>query len=79
MDGRMDTPSYRDARKHLTRPDTWPPVAYAWAGAVMLKNRQKCYFNESVINLRTDRQMDRQTDRSTDERTHPLIESLVRD
>ena len=33
-----------------TRPDTRPSVMYGWAGAVILKNRQKTYFYESVTN-----------------------------
>ena len=54
-----------------TRPDTRPSVAYGWAGAVMLKNRRKSYFYESVTNGPTDEPMVG--------RTHPLIESLGRD
>ena len=38
----------------LTRPDTRPSVAYGWAGAVMLKNRGKSYFHESVTDGWTD-------------------------
>ena len=41
-----------------TRPDTRPSVTYSWAGAVMLKNRQKSYFYESVTDGRTDGPME---------------------
>ena len=62
-----------------TRPDTRPSVAYIWAGAVVLKNRRKSYFQESVTNGPTDRRTNGPMDQQTDERIHPLIESLVRD
>ena len=47
-----DTPSYRDARKHLTRQGK--TVADGWAGAVM----QKTLAIQKYL-LRTDRPTDR--------------------
>ena len=48
-----------------TRPDTRPSVAYGWAGAVMLKNRRKRYFYESVTDGRTDGRTNGPTDGHT--------------
>ena len=61
----MDTASYRDNRTHLTRPDTWPLVAYGWAGAIMLKNRRKSYLYESMTDGRTDQRADQWMDTSS--------------
>ena len=62
MDRWTDEASYRDVRTYLTRPDTRPSVAYGRAGAVMLNNRRKRYFYESVMDRRTDGPTDRRTD-----------------
>ena len=64
-------PWFLEMMSKKTRPDTRPSVACGWAEAVMLKNWQKRYFYESI--------MDGPMDRRTDGWTHPLIESLARD
>ena len=70
--GPTDTASYRDARTHLTRPDTRPSVACGWAGAVMPKNRRKSDFlrkRDGPTDRRTDGPTDQRTDGPTDRRT----------
>ena len=51
-------PWFLERMSKKTRPDTRPSVACGWAGAVMLKNRRKIYFYESIM----DGPMDRRTD-----------------
>ena len=44
MDGQMTRPFYKNARMHLTRPDTRPSVAYGWAGGSNAQKSTKTLF-----------------------------------